>query len=105
MDISSQERFNKFIYSINTIIKDGIWQPVKFQLVSHVLTGSKMKLFFYRISELMLATLIQRFDKKKNHFVSRTRDQLKFYRLSGATFYDCTKTMYLFIKPFLDNAM
>ena len=26
-----QESFNKFIYSINTIIKRGIWQPLKFQ--------------------------------------------------------------------------
>ena len=29
-------------------------------------------IFFYRISELMVATLIQRYDK--NHFISRTRD-------------------------------
>ena len=29
-----QERFNKLIYGINTIIKCGTWQPVKFQLVS-----------------------------------------------------------------------
>ena len=28
-----------------------------------------------------------------------------FYRLSGATFYDCINTIYLFIKPFLDNKM
>ena len=32
-------------------------------------------------------------------------DQLKFYRLSDATFYDCINTMYHFIKPFLDNKM
>ena len=30
-------------------------------------------------------------------------DYLKFYRLSGATFYDCINTIYQFIKPFLDN--
>ena len=29
-----QERFDKLIYGINTIIKCGILQPVKFQLVS-----------------------------------------------------------------------
>ena len=34
IDIFIQERFNKLIYSINTITKYGIWQPVKFQLVS-----------------------------------------------------------------------
>ena len=30
---------------------------------------------------------------------------MKFYRLSGATFYDCINTIYHFIKPFLDNKM
>ena len=40
-----QERFNKLIYSINMIIKCGIWQAVKFQLVSHFWTGSKIKIF------------------------------------------------------------
>ena len=30
---------------------------------------------------------------------------MKFYRLSGATFYDCVNTIYQFIKPFLDNKM
>ena len=53
-----QERFNKLIYSINTIIKCGLWQPVKFQLVSLFWTGSKIKWLFYHISELLLATLI-----------------------------------------------
>ena len=51
-------------------------------------------------------TLIQRCDKESFHF--ENRDKLKFYRLSGATFYDCINTiiyMYQFIKPFLDNKM
>ena len=39
----------------------------------------------------------------KNRFISRMRDQLKFCRLSDATFYDCINTIYQFIKPFLDN--
>ena len=30
---------------------------------------------------------------------------MKFYRLSGATFYDCINTVYHFVKPFLDNKM
>ena len=30
------------------------------------------EMIFYRISEVMLATLIQRYDKK-NHFISKTR--------------------------------
>ena len=30
---------------------------------------------------------------------------MKFYRLSGATFYDCINTIYQFIKPFLDDKM
>ena len=57
---------------------------------------------FYHISELMLATLIQKYDKKPFHFKNET---LKFYRLPGATFYDCINTIYQFIKPFLDNKM
>ena len=44
-----QERFNKLIYGINTIIKSGAWQPVKFQLISR----SWNEMIFYRISELM----------------------------------------------------
>ena len=49
----------------------------------------------------MLATIIQRYDNK--HLIPRAR--LKFYRLSGATFYDCINSIYQFIKPFLDNKM
>ena len=35
------------------------------------------------------------------------RNSLKFYRLSGAIFYDCINIIYQFtcIKPFLDNKM
>ena len=32
-------------------------------------------------------------DMIKKHFISRTRDSLKFYRLSGATFYDSINTV------------
>ena len=55
----------------------------------------------------------------KNLFISRMRDKLKFYMLSGATFcdcintiyqciniiYQCINTIYQFIKPFLENEM
>ena len=51
----------------------------------------------------MLTTLIQRYDKKSFH--SKTRDKLKFYRLSGDTFHDCINTIYKFIKSFFDNKM
>ena len=33
------------------------------------------------------------------------RDLLKFYKQSGATFYDCFNTIYQFVKPFLENKM
>ena len=56
----------------------------------------KNEMIFYRIAELMLPTLIQRYDK--NHLISRTKD-----RLSGATFYGNINTIYQFIKPFLDK--
>ena len=39
----------------------------------------------------------------KNHFISRTIDRLKFYRLSVATFYDCITNIYQFIKYSFDN--
>ena len=61
-------------------------------------------MIFYCISEFLLATLIQRYDKKI-HFISRMRDKLKFYRQSDATFYDCINTIYQLTKPFLDNKM
>ena len=52
----------------------------------------------------MLATIIQRYEK--NHFIFDPVQELKFYRLSGATFYDCIiNTIYQFIKHFLDNEM
>ena len=42
----------------------------------------------------------------KNRFwsSSKTRDQVKFYRLSGATFNDRINTIYKFIKPFEEYA-
>ena len=49
------------MHGINTIIKCGAWQPVKFQLVSR----SWNEMIVYCISELMLPTLIRRYDKKK----------------------------------------
>ena len=65
-----QERFNILIYSINklihginTIIKCGTWQPVKFQLVS--LSWNEM-IFLSSLWILVLPTLIQKYDK--NHF-------------------------------------
>ena len=54
-----QGGFNKLIYGINTIIKCGTWQPVKFRLVSRV----RNEIIFYCSSELMLPTLIQKYDK------------------------------------------
>ena len=50
------ERFDKLIYGINSVIKYGTWQPVKFQLVSH----SWNEMIFYSISESKLPALIQR---------------------------------------------
>ena len=67
-----QEKLNKLIHGINTIIKCGTWQPLKFQCVSR----SWNEMIFYCISELMLPTLIQIYDKKSFHFLfsSKTKD-------------------------------
>ena len=89
------------MYVINTIIKCGTWQPVKFQSVSRFWN----EISFYGISELMLPTLIQRYDKKSFHFwsSSKTKYKQKFYMMSDATFYDRINTIYQFIKPFLNK--
>ena len=50
-----------------------------------------------------VATLFQRYDKKS--FIFKKERQTEFYMLSCATFYDCTNSIYQFIKPFLDNKM
>ena len=52
----------------------------------------------------MLSTFIQRYDKSSRFLSSsKTRDKLKFYRLSEVTFYDHIDTLYRFIKPFLNK--
>ena len=57
-------------------------------------------MIFYPVSELMLATLIQRYDKKSFHFKNeRPTEVLQ----AGATFYVYINTIFQFIKPFLDN--
>ena len=53
-------------------------------------------MIFYCISELILAIF---------SFLSQFKSEIKFYRLSGATFPDCVNTIYQLINPFLDNKM
>ena len=67
----------------------------------------KNEMIFYHIFELTLPTLIQRYDKNSFHFwfSSNMKDQLKFYWLSDATFYDHIIIVKQFIKPFLDKKM
>ena len=63
----------------------------------------KNEMIFYRISELMLATLIQRYDKKSFHFTNEALTEI----LLGVMchIFNCIYTIYVFIKPFLDNKM
>ena len=58
---------------------------------------------FYCISELKLATFIQRYDKKS--FPFKNERLFEILQLSAVTFYDCINTIYQFIKPFLNNKM
>ena len=53
----------------------------------------------------MLATLIQRYDKKKviSFFIQFKNERLTIYKLAGATCYDRINTIYQFIKPFSDK--
>ena len=75
---------------------------VKISVSLSFLNWIKNKMIFYHISELMLATLIQRYNKKSFHFKN---ERLKFYRLSSVPFYDCINTIYQFIKTFFDKKM
>ena len=56
---------------------------------------------FYRISELMLITLNQRYDKIISVLLQFKNERLT--EISDATFYGCINTIYQFIKPFLDK--
>ena len=63
----------------------------------------KNEKIFYRISELMLATLIQRYDKKSFYFKNEILTEI--LQAVKCHIYDCINTIYQFIKPFLDNKM
>ena len=51
------------------IIKLGTLQPVKFSISLSFLNWINDEIIFYSISELMLATLIQRYNIKSFHFL------------------------------------
>ena len=53
----------------------------------------------------MLATLIQRYDKKSFQFKNERQTEILQAVMSGATFYECVINIYQFIKPFLDDKM
>ena len=59
-------------------------------------------MIFYRISELMLPTLIQIYDKKSFHFLFSSKTRLTEI-LQAVRFYDRIDTIYQFIKSFLDK--
>ena len=99
-----QEIFNKLIYCINTIIKCDTRQPVELQLVSR----SWNDMIFCHISELMLPTLIQRYDKKKKKIILLFHFDIVQNRETNWNFtdyQDCINATYQFNKPFLDNKM
>ena len=49
----------------------------------------------------MLATFIQRYDKKSFYLKNERLTEI----LQASTFYDCINTIYQFMKTFLDNKM
>ena len=61
-------------------------------------------MIFYRIAELMLATLIQRYDEKKSFHFKNER-QTEILQAVRCHIFDCIHTIYKFIKSFLDNRM
>ena len=72
---------NKLIYCIYTIVKCGIWQPVKFHLVSRVYTESKMKWIFFLSYLWINVTNINSMIKYKSfHFWASSRTSLQAAR-------------------------
>ena len=63
----------------------------------------KNEMICYRISELMLVTLIQKYDEKSFRFKNERLNEI--LQAVRCTFYDCINTIYQFIKAFLDNKM
>ena len=65
-----------------------MWQltACKISVRLSFLNWIKNERIFYRTSELMLPTLIQRYDKKSFQF--QNCETNKFYRLADATFYN-----------------
>ena len=64
----------------------------------------KTEMIFLSYFWIIVATLIQRYDK--NHFISKNERLKKIYRLSGSTFMIVLILyIYLIIKPFLYNKM
>ena len=57
-----------------------MWHMIACKMSASLLCLNWIKngMIFYRISELMLATLIQRYDK--NHSISRTREVFNWFR-------------------------
>ena len=55
------------------------------------LNGTKTEMIFHPISELMLVTLIQKYDKKSFHFKNERLSEV--LRLSDAIFYYCINKM------------
>ena len=97
-----QEKFNKLIYGINTIIKCGTWQPVNFQLAS----CSWNEMIFYHISQLMLPILIQRYNKKIISFLIQFKTERLTEILQAVRCHILLSYWYFiyqFIKPFLDK--
>ena len=66
---------------------------------------NEMIFFFYRVSELMLQTLIQRHDKKKSFHFKNERLTEILQAVRCHIFFNCINNIYHFIKPFLDNEM
>ena len=61
--------------------------------------------FFYRNSELILATLIQRYVKKLFDFKNERLTVTEILQVVMCHIYDYINTLYHFIKPFLDDKM
>ena len=89
-----------FVYGFMSL-NYGLGTMTTTTIVSLFWTGSKMKWCFYRISKLMLSTLIQRYDKWS--FLFKNERLPEILQAVRCHIYDRIYTIYQFIKPFLDK--
>ena len=95
----------KGLKNIDTIIKRGTWQSVKFQLVSRSWTGSKIIEMIFVVFRINVANINSEIRWKIISFLNQFKNAglTDFLQAVRCRIFDFMNTNYQFIKPFLDK--